>query len=70
MIHILVLRPLVEQMHNVENKIMLALVPVCLVILEIRMKVVDQSALLIQIAHRLKHVYNTNVKILVPERVV
>lgn len=67
MIHIHALRPHVEQMPNVENKIMRARVPVYLDILEIHMRVVDQSALLIQIAHRVKLVYNTNVKILVPE---
>jgi hypothetical protein len=70
MIHILALRPLVERMPNVENKIMWARVAVCLDILEIRMRVVDRSALLIQIAHQVQLVYNTNVKILVPETVV
>lgn len=70
MIHILALRPPVEQMPNVENKIMRARVAVCRDILEIRMKVVDQSALLIQIALLVKLVYNTSVKILVPEIVV
>jgi len=70
MIHILALHLPVEQMPNVENKIMRARVAVYLDILEIRMKVVDQSVLLIQIALRVKLVYNTSVKILVPEIVV
>jgi len=70
MIHILALHPPVEQMPNVENKIMRARVAVYRDISEIRMKVVDQSALLIQIALRVKLVYNPSVKILVPEIVV
>jgi len=70
MIHILALPLHVERMPNVENKIMRARAPVSLDILEIHMKVVDQNALSIQIAHQLKLVYNTNVKILVREIVV
>lgn len=52
----------VEPTLNVKNKIMLGLVAVCLDTLEIHMKVVGLSVLLIQIAHRAKLVFSINVK--------